>query len=115
MAFIIVGVAIGALCALLRHRVFMMFALSALLGPVVALIGFGLHAHPWVIAVQTLGTITALQFVYIAVGLTLHLVRFGKLIPHAQTAIGDRLRTELEVPCGLTSELSVLVARLEAS
>jgi hypothetical protein len=114
MAFIVVGIAIGALCALLRHRVFMMLALSALLGPVVAL-GFGLHAHPWVIAAQTLGSITALQFVYVAVGLTLHLVRFGKLIPHVQTAVGDRLRAELEVPRGLTPELSVLVARLEAS
>jgi hypothetical protein len=91
VAFIIAGIAIGALCALLRHRVFMILALSALLGPVVALVGFGLHAHPWMIAAQTLGSIAALQFVYVAAGLTLHLVRFGKLIPHAQTAIGDRL------------------------
>jgi hypothetical protein len=115
MAFILIGVAIGALCALLRYRVFMMLALSALLALVVALIGFGLHAHPWVIAAQTLGTITALQFVYVAVGLTLHLVRFRKSIPHVQTAIGDRLSAELEVPRGLTPELSVLIARLEAS
>ena len=115
MAFIVVGVAIGVLSALLHHRVYMMLVLSALLGPVVALIGFGLHAHPWVIAAQTLGSISALQFMYLAVGLTLHLVRFRKLIPHAQTAIGDRLRAELEVPRGLTPELSDLVARLEAS
>jgi hypothetical protein len=115
MAFIVVGVAIGAFCALLPHRVFMMVALSALLAPVVALVEFGLHAHPWVIAAQTLGSIMALQFVYVAVGLTLHLVRFGKLIPHVQTAIGDRLRAELEAPRGLTPELSVLVARLRST
>jgi hypothetical protein len=115
MAFIVVGIAIGASCALLRHRVFMMLALSALLAPVVALVGFGLHAHPWVIAAQTLGSITALQFVYVAVGLTLHLVRFGKLIPHVQTAIGDQLGAELEVPRGLTPELSVLMARLQSA
>jgi hypothetical protein len=115
VASIIAGIAIGALCALLRHRVFMMLALSALLAPVVALVGFGLQAHPWIIAAQTVGSITALQFVYVVVGLALHLVRFGKLIPHLRTAIGNRLRAELEVLRGLTPELSVLVARLEAS
>jgi hypothetical protein len=115
MAFIIASIAIGALSALLRHRVFMMLALSALLAPVVTLVGLGLHAHPWVIAAQALGSITALQFVYVAVGLTLHLVRFRNPIPHVQTAIGDRLSAELEVPRGLTPELSVLVARPEAS
>jgi hypothetical protein len=115
MALIVVGIAVGALCALLRHRVFMMLTLSALLAPVVALVGFGLHAHPWVIAAQTLGSITALQFAYVAVGLTMHLVRFGKLMPHVQTVIGDRLPAELEVPRGLTPELSVLVARLQSA
>jgi len=92
MAFILIGIAVGAWCALLRHRVFMMLALSALLAPVVTLVGLALHAHPRVIAAQALGSITALQFVYVAVSLTLHLVRFRKPIPHVQTAIGDRLR-----------------------
>jgi hypothetical protein len=115
MAFIVVGIASGALCTLLRHRVFMMLALSVLLAPVVTLVGFALHAHPWVIAAQALGAITALQFTYVAVGLTLHLVRFGNLMPHVQTSIGDRPRAELEVPRGLTPELSVLVARLDLS
>jgi hypothetical protein len=68
-----------------------------------------------VIAAQILGSITALQFVYVTVGLTLHLVRFGKLIPHVQTAIGDQLGAELEVPRGLTPELSVLMARLQSA
>jgi hypothetical protein len=113
MVFIIVGIAVGvgALSALLRHRVFMMLTLSVLLAPVVALAGFCLHAHPWVIAAQTIGSITALQFTYVAVGLALHLVRFGKLIPHVQTASGGRLRAELEVPRGLMAELSALIAR----
>jgi hypothetical protein len=64
MAFILIGIAVGALCALLRHRVFMMLALSALLAPVVTLVGLGLHAHPWVIAAQTIGAVTTLQFMY---------------------------------------------------
>jgi hypothetical protein len=60
-----------------------------------------------VVVAQVCGSVIALRFVYVTVGLTLHLVRFGKLIPHVQTAIGDRLRAELEVPRGLTPELSV--------
>jgi hypothetical protein len=68
-----------------------------------------------VVVAQVCGSVIALQFVYVTVGLTLHLVRFGKLIPHVQTAIGDRLRAELEVPRGLTPELSVLVARLPSA
>jgi hypothetical protein len=77
--------------------------------------GITVHAHPWVIGVQALGSITALQFVYIAVGLTVHLVCFRKLIPHVQMAIGRRLRAELEVPRGVPPELSVLVARLPSA
>ncbi len=114
MTFVAAAIAIGALCALLRQRVFMMLALSALLVLAVALVGFDLHTRPWVIAAQIIGSITALQFTYIAIGLTLHLVRFRKLVPSVRAAIGAQLRAELEVPRGLTPELSILVARLRS-
>jgi hypothetical protein len=111
----VAGIAIGALCALFRYHGFLVVALSALLAPVVALGSIALHAPPWLVAAQVCGSVVALQFVYVSVGLTLHLVRFGKLIPHVQTAIGDRLRAELQVPRGLTPELSILVARLRSA
>jgi hypothetical protein len=115
MAFLVLGIAIGASCASFRRRVATMLVLSAFLGAVAVLGGITVHAHPWVIAVQVLGSITALQFVYVAVGLTVHLVRLRKLIPHVQIAIGRRLRAELEVPRSVPPELSVLVARLPST
>lgn len=115
MAFVVLGIAVGALCALFRRRVAMMLVLSVLLAVVAVLGGVSLHAHPWVIVAQTLGSITALQFTYVAVGLTVDWVRFRKLMPQVQIAIGQRLRAELDIPPCLPPELSVLVARLEAS
>jgi hypothetical protein len=115
MAFIIAGTAIGALCALFRRHAFMVVALSALLASVVALGGFALHSSLWAVVAQVCGSVIALQFVYVTLSLTVHLVRFGKLIPQVQKAIGDRLRAEIEVPHSLTPELSVLVARLRSA
>jgi hypothetical protein len=115
MAFVVLGIVIGGSCALLRRRVCTMMALTVLVAVVAALGGISLHSHPWVIAAQVFGSVIALQFVYAAVSLAVHLVRFRKLIPHVQTVIGRRLRAELEVPRNLPPELSALVAQLQAA
>jgi hypothetical protein len=115
MAFVILAVVIGVSCALLRCRVLTMLVLSTLIAVVAILGGTILHAHPWMIAAGVFGSVTALQFMYVAVGLTLDLVRFRKLMPHVQTVIGRRLRAELEVPHSLPPELSALVAQLQAA
>jgi hypothetical protein len=115
MAFVILGAVIGASCALLRRRLLLILALSALLALVATLGGTILHADRWMIAAMVFGSVAALQLTYVAVGLMLHLVRFRKLIPPIQTAIGRRLRAELEVPRSLPPELSALVARLRAA
>ena len=115
MAFVALGVVIGASCALLRRRVYVMLALTVLLAMVSALGGISLHNHPWVVVAQVFGSVIALQFVYAAVSLVMHLVRFRQLIPHVQTVIGRQLRAELEVPRNLTPELSTLVAQLQAA
>jgi hypothetical protein len=115
MAFLVLGIVIGASCALFRRRVATMLAGSTLLGAVVVLSGVTAHVSAWVIVAEAVGAITVLQFVYVAVGLTVHFVRFRKLIPHIQISIGRRLRAELEIPRSLPSELSALIGRLEAS
>jgi hypothetical protein len=115
MAFVIAGTAIGGLCAILRCRVIMMLALSALLAVSAVLGGMIFHTHPWAIAAEALGSITVFQFAYVAVGLSRHLVRSRRLIPHVRAAIGQQLSSELEVPRNLPPELSRLVAHLQAA
>jgi hypothetical protein len=112
MVFVVFGVAIGGLCALLRHRVLMMIVLSALLAVGAALAGTIFHTHPWVIVTEAVGSIVALQFTYVAVSLTHHVVRSRTLIPQVQAAIGEQLGGELEAPRSLPPELSRLIARL---
>jgi hypothetical protein len=113
MAFIIFGVAIGALCALLRYPVLVMVPLSGLLAAAAVLNGIVTHAYPGVIAIAVFGSIAASQLMHISVGLTHHLVRSRKLMLEVQAAIGQELRTELEVPRSLPPELSALITRLQ--
>jgi hypothetical protein len=113
MAFVILGVAIGALCAFFRYRALVMLPLGALLTVGAVLSGIILHANPWVIATEVFGSIAASQFTYVAVSLTNHLVHSRGLIPQIQAAIGRQLSIQLEVPRSLPPELSALVARLQ--
>jgi hypothetical protein len=112
MAFIIFGIAIGALCALFRYRVLMIVPLSCLLAAAAALNGMIIHAHVSVIATEVLGGVVALQFMYVSVSVTRHLVGSKNMVLEVQTAIGKELRTELEVPRNLPPELSALVTQL---
>jgi hypothetical protein len=115
MAFVILCALIGIARAVLNSGALLILAASVLLAVVATLGAVLLHAPPWGIAAVVFGSVAVLQSAYTAAGLTLHLVRFGKLIPPAQTAIGRQLGAQLEVPRTLPSELSVLVARLKAS
>jgi hypothetical protein len=113
MDFVIFGAVTGISCALLRCRLPMLLSLSALLAMGVALSDVALHTHhPWQTVAHCVGFVVVLQFVYVAVSLTLDLARFRNLMPAAQKVIGRRLRVELEVPRDLTPELSSLIAKL---
>jgi hypothetical protein len=112
MAFVALGVAIGGLSALLRYRVLMMIVLSALLAVGTVLAGFIFHTLARVIVAEAVGSIVVLQFAYVAVSLTHHLVHSRRLIPRAQAAIHEQLSVELEAPRSLPPELSALVAQL---
>ena len=52
------------------------------------------------------------QLVYLAVSLIADLTRSTRLIPHVQTAIGQELRAELEVPRDLPPQMARLVTQL---
>jgi hypothetical protein len=115
MAFVILCTLIGVACAVLNRGVLLILAVSVVLAVIAAFGGLVLHAAPWGIAAVAFGSVAALQSSYTAVGLTLHLVRFGKLILPAQTAIGRQLSAQLEVPRNLPPELFAIVARLRAA
>jgi hypothetical protein len=109
VGFVIFGAVTGISCALLRCRLPMLLSLSALLAIVVTLSDVALHAHhPWEIVAHCVGFVVVLQFVYVAVSLTLDLARFRGLV---SDAIGRRLRVELEVPRNLTPELPALLGK----
>jgi hypothetical protein len=116
MGFVLLGAVTGISCALLRCRLPMLLTLSVLLAMVLALSDAVFHAHHlWETAALCVGMVVVLQFMYVAVGLTLDLARFRRLIPDAQKAIGRRLRVELEAPRDLTPQLSALVGKLSPS
>src|SRR5271163_645541 len=50
---------------------------------------------------EAVGSIVVLQFTYVAVSLTHHLVHSRRLIPRAQAAISEQLGAELETPRSL--------------
>jgi hypothetical protein len=112
MVFLISGIAIGALCAPFRYRIFMTIAFSALLAVGAVLAGIILHTNPWAVVAEAAGSIVALQFTYVAVGVTHDLIYSRRLLPQVQTAIGEQLGLELEVPRRLPPKLSALVGRL---
>ena len=65
------GIAIGALCAPLHCRVYVILAVSAFLAAGATVGGVIFHTHFWMIAAEGIGLIAAAQFGYVAVGLTL--------------------------------------------
>jgi hypothetical protein len=96
--------------------IFMVFAVGGLLAVGVVVTGIILGAHPEVIAVEVFGCIAVPQFAFVAVSLTDHLVRRTirrrRLTPQVRAAIGQQLRTELEMPRSLPPELATLVTQL---
>ena len=84
MAFVIFGVALGALCGFLRYPVLMMLPLGGLLAVSAVLNGIILHAHPGVIATEAFGSIAASQFMYVSISLTHHFVRSRRLMLEVQ-------------------------------
>ena len=119
MVFVIFGIAVapGIRCAFVRYPVFLLIALCPLLAGVALLSGIFFGTPRGVIAVEVFGSIAAPQVTFVAVslahfGFKRYLARSRKLIPQVQTAIGQQLRAELEVPRTLSPDLARLVSQL---
>jgi hypothetical protein len=73
MVFMSLGIlciiAVGALCALLRCRVYVTLAVSALVAGGATAGGVIFHDHLWIVVAESFGFIIALQCSYVAVGL----------------------------------------------
>jgi hypothetical protein len=96
--------------------IFLVFAVGGLLAAGAGLTGIILGTHPAVIAGEVFGCIAVPVFLFVAVSLTDHLVRRTihrrRLIPQVRAAIGQQLRTELEMPRSLPPELATLLTQL---
>jgi hypothetical protein len=112
MLFVMFGIAAGAACAFLRYPIIPLLPVSAILAVGAVLTGIALRSHPGVIAIEGFASIAAPQFAFLAFGLAYHLTLSTRLIPHVQTAIGQQLRAELEVPRNLPPDLAALVTQL---
>jgi hypothetical protein len=119
MVLVIFGLAVaaGIGCAFVRHPVLFLIALCPLLAglALVGLILFG--TPPGVMVAEAFGSIATSQVTFVAAGLAhlgfkRYLARSSKLIPQVQTAIGQQLRDELDVPRTLSPDLARLVSQL---
>ena len=113
MLFVMFGIAAGAACAFLRYPIIPLLPISAILAVGAVLTGIAFRSHPGVIAIEGFASMAAPQFAFLAFGLTYHLTLSKRLIPHVQTAIGQQLRAQLEVPRRLSPELADLVTQLQ--
>jgi hypothetical protein len=92
ITIVMAGVVAGALCSLLRLRVFVVIILSPLFAMCAAASGLIAHAYFWWIVVAVVGAPAALQLAYAAVTLLFNFVGLRKFIPQTQVAIGQKLR-----------------------
>jgi hypothetical protein len=116
MAFAMVSIAMGAVCALRHHKVFALLLLSTFLAVGIVLSEIICQSRPWLIATEALMAISAVQLAYVGITLPLHLFRSTRsMFPSVQAAIGSQLRSELEVRDILPLELSLFAAQLRAA
>jgi hypothetical protein len=115
VSFVAVGVAMGTLLAVLRSHVVLMILASAALAIVVTSLCLVLGYHLGPSALVGFGSIAAAQASYLALALTLNLFSTVDFMREVQTAMGQQLRTEFEVPSELPPEMATLVLVLKAA
>jgi hypothetical protein len=114
MTFVFLGLAAGGTCALLRYQVFTMLATCVVVAAGATFVGVVSQTPAWAIVASVVGALAALEFTYVAVALTRHLVQSRRQLPQVQAAVGKQLRAELELPYDLPLKLDALIGRLPA-
>jgi hypothetical protein len=112
MVFVALGAVAGTVLAVRRCPFFLLVPIVGFLAVGALLFGIIHGSQPGTIGVEVLGSLAAPQLVYLAVSLTADLTRSTRLIPQVQTAIGQELRAQLEVPGDLPPQMARLVTQL---
>jgi phosphatidylserine decarboxylase len=119
MIFVISGIAVaaGIGCVFVRYPVLLLTTVCPALAAGTLLSGIRFGASAGLIVVEVFGSIAAPQVTFMAVslarfGFKRYLARSSKLMPQVQTAIGQQLHAELEVPRTLSPDLARLVSQL---
>jgi hypothetical protein len=92
MLFVMLGLAVGALYALLRYPFLPLLPMGVLLAAGAVLMGIVCGTHPGLIAAEVIGCIAAPQFAFVSITLADQFIRSTKLVPQVQAAIGKQLR-----------------------
>ena len=92
MLFVILSLAAGVSCAILRYSFFALLPMGVFLAVGAALMGIICGTHPGLIAAEVFGCIAAPQFAFVSITLGDQFVRSTKLVPQVQAAIGKQLR-----------------------
>src|SRR5262249_6092041 len=112
MVFVAVGAVAGLVLAVRRYPFFLLVPIIGFLAVCAMLFRIIHRRHPGTIGVEVLGSVAVPQLVYLALSLTADLTRPTRLIPHVQTAIGQELRAQLEVPRDLPPQMARLMTQL---
>ena len=115
MFFVIVGAAAGVFLALRRYPVFSLVPVVAIFAAGAMVTGIAAGYDPRTIGLEILGSVTSPQLAYLAASVTAYLIRFSRLLPSVQAAIGRELGTAFEVPSALPAEMATLLTKLKYS
>jgi hypothetical protein len=115
MFFVIVGAAAGVFLALRRYPVFSLIPLVAFFAAGAIVTGIEAGHDPRTIGVEILGSVISPQLAYLAASVTAYLIRFSRLLPSVQAAIGRKLGTAFEIPSTLPPEMATLLTKLKYS
>jgi hypothetical protein len=98
-----------------RNPVFSLVPVVAFFASGAMVTGIAAGHDARIIGVEILGSVASPQLAFLAASVTAYLIRFSRLLPSVQAAIGRELRTAFEVPSTVPPEMATLLTKLEYS